>query len=398
MRSNTAVGFTAALLCFSQGLAVAAPMNMRNVTNGLEIGLGMGVVRTYGDNFFYESEGGRTVSGLLLAPSLYVRGKQSRTLMTFNAGAQRGMFDLAGSDSDFTDSQLAIGLDYDGGLRHFFSLSASTARGHDPFGTDRTETDPFQDRDMDQWSLKTAEANYRFGAPTAKLNLELGVKRTAKDYTTNEAATRFLNFGKTSLSQVLFFNYSPKTSILFELSEDFVGFEDNSAGVNRDAAEYRVRTGLRWKATAKTTGDVRAGVVRREREDSSFRPIDGESWSARITWEPLVATSLEITTERNSVESYIPNVSVIDSRSYSAKLTQGLGRNFRTSITAKQSEQEFVGITRIDDGVRYAAAAAYIFRNSLELFAEADWAERDSTVAGIGFDVATLVAGVRFSP
>ena len=397
---------TALVLAAASWPAVAADsIHMRNLGSGLELGASLQGSQTYSDNFFYEEKGGHAVHGLVLAPELALKQRFGRAFAALNAGLQFARFDLPKSDSDFNDGAIGAVFEYDGGVRNFFTVSAATRHGHDPFGTDRTSGvgATLPDRNLDLWTTNNAAARYRYGAPTATLNIELSGGYAKKDYTTNEATTVFLDFRKASLAQTLFFNYSPKTAALVELGEESVRFDRNAPkGVDRDAKEYRLRAGVRWKATAKTTGDIRVGGVRRSLDDKRINVLTGLSWDAKVRWEPFSKTSLSLETGRSSQESFLTTVSVVDNRDYAVSLSQGLGNNFRTIVTARRTDSDFVGTSRRDAINTYALSGIYSFRSSVAVFASLYRSQRDSTSPppnpSPNFRASAVVVGIRVSP
>lgn len=385
--------------------AAADGMRMRSLGEGLEIGAALSAAQVSNDNFYYQPTAETEVKGLLVSPAGGLKQKFSRGTASLNFGVQIAEFDIASDNSDYTDSQIVGKFNYDGGVRSAFAMEAASLRGHDPFGLDRPD---LPQRVLDKWTQNGFEGNYRYGAPSAKLNLEFEGGYATKDYTSNEDSTAFLDHNKLSLSQLLLVNYSPKTAIVFELGEDFVDFDlDPSAtapGLDRDATELRVRTGVRWKATAKTTGDLRIGASRRTLDDSKARIIDGASWKAKISWEPLARTAVTIETFRNSQETVSSDASVIDRRRYSLSFSQGWSKNFRTVLAAGVGEARFIGSAtatlpeRKDDLDNYALSAIYSFKGSLAVYADFIRAQRDSNRPDRDFTALSAIIGIRVSP
>lgn len=405
MRENFVVGAlrlagAAIVAMLALPAAGAEGTRMRNLGEGLSIGTSVSAAQTTNDNFYYQETDPIEVEGLIINPGLSIQQTMSRSTAAFNVGAQIAEFDVIGEDSDFTDVQATASYRYDGGIRNFLSLEAGYQRGHDPFGIERTAGNPLQDRDMDEWNLARVKGQYRYGAPSAMLNLELEAAYGDKDYYTNEQFTSFMDHTKLVLNQALVFNYSPKTSALIEVGEDFIEFatEPQGNGIDRDAKEYRVRAGVRWKATAKTSGDLRVGVERRTLDDSRVEILDGVSWNARIKWEPAARTSVTLESSRSSQETVSASSTVLDHRRSSISFSQGWGKSFRTVLSATTANTDFVGATREDKSSNYALSAIYSFKGSLAVFADIVRLERDSNFNTIDFVATTALVGVRVSP
>jgi polysaccharide biosynthesis protein VpsM len=184
---------------------------------------------------------------------------------------------------------------------------------------------------------------------------------------------------------------------LFEFGQTLVDF-DSAAAADRDALELRLRTGVKWQATAKTQGDLRLGAMRRRLDDSGREAISGFSWAAEITWQPLARTRVQIDSSRRSQESFSQSVSVLDNRRHSLTLGQKLSENFRVSIEAMTGESRFVGSSRVDDLESYRLSLIYAVRDSVSVFAEARKFERDSTLNSLDFEAESGLIGLRLSP
>lgn len=388
----------------SMSAAAADGLRMRNLGEGLELGAALSAAQVTNDNFFYQPVNETEVEGLIIGPALGIKQSFRRAIASVHAGAQIAEFDAVGDNSNYTDAQIGGRFDYDGGVRTAFGLMLGSQRGHDPFGRDR----PAITSELDKWTLNKAEATYRYGAPTATLNLEFEGGISDKDYTSNEATTFILDHSRIYLSQLLLVNYSPKTALILELGEDFVDFAADPDPLNpgapptldRDATELRIRTGVRWKATARTTGDLRVGAVRRDLDDNKVRIVDGFSWKAKISWEPLSRTTVAIETFRSSQETVSDEASVVDNRRYSLSYSQGWGRNFRTVLSAGIGNSKFVGSAqdRKDDLNNYALSAIYSFKGSLSIYADLVRTDRDSNVDQRDFDATAAILGIRVSP
>jgi polysaccharide biosynthesis protein VpsM len=385
------------LLFLSTGAQAADGLRAHGLGDGMEAGIGLTASHTYHGNFFYQSSNKTAVEGLLLSPAVSLKQNFGRGHLALNAGAEIAQYDLPDDSSDYTDSTIVGSFRYDGGTRTAFSANLQSRRGHDPFGVDRTAGGVFANQELDKWLRNSVGGMYRYGAPTALLNFEIDAQLAEKDYTTNEPDTNDLDHQLVQSSQTLFVNYSPKTALLFEFGQTLVDF-DSAAAADRDALELRLRTGVKWQATAKTQGDLRLGAMRRRLDDSGREAISGFSWAAEITWQPLARTRVQIDSSRRSQESFSQSVSVLDNRRHSLTLGQKLSENFRVSIEAMTGESRFVGSSRVDDLESYRLSLIYAVRDSVSVFAEARKFERDSTLNSLDFEAESGLIGLRLSP
>lgn len=368
---------------------------------GWEFGANFELSRTFNDNFFYEQDNERSVNGLLLRPALTVGKNYERVRAALNLGGEMARYDLPGDLADYFDGFVGLDLDYEGGVRDRFSLRASSRQGHDPFGTTRT-TGVNNDvldltAELDEWTMDQVRGSYRYGAPEAVLNFELQAGHLVKDYTTNEASTEFLNYAKSSLSETLIYNYSPKTAFLLNLEQDFVRFDSIIA--RRDADEYRARVGARWNPLSKVSVDLKVGALRREFKDPTLDNFDGADWVATAIYTPASRSVITVQTGRESQESYVLGSTFIDNQMYAVEWVQRFGRRVRMVAGARWITSEFKEIAREDDVQAYRLMLSYRLLEFVDVFATANYVERDSTVSTLDFDQTSgMMLGFRVSP
>lgn len=376
-------------------------MNMRALGGGFEFGSALTLSQLRSNNFFYETTSERHVDGLLLMPAISLRQTYDQVSASLDARLKAAEFELPGELSDYTDGQVNGRLQLNPSRRTQFTFDAGSTRGHDPAGVDRTAGISNINTELDKWNLNRAGGAFRYGVPTALLNFELSAEYLAKEYTTNRAVTRVLDYNKTALSQAVFVNFNPKLAAVLELAEDFIDFDAGPGqvgGLERDAAEYRLRTGVRWNATAKTRGDLRVGVVSRDREGRSDETLDGFTWAGQLFWQPFSLTSLMLTAARDSQESFANNLLVIDNRRYGIKFSQGLSRNLRFVLEVGGADARFIGTSRKDQLENYSFSAAYNLRDHLAVIVDVTRLNRDSNLPNLDFDAVASTVGLRFSP
>lgn len=357
----------------------------------------VGLSSVYTDNFYFgtgDEPRESAVGGILIPRGVYRATKGKLDLLAALEG-EIATFNTPGSLDDYEDARANLNSSWLATRRGRLDLRANFHRGHDPFGVNRTEDATVRDRELDIWHSTQGGGLFHYGAPEATLNAEVGLSAAQKRYQTNEAETRFLDFTSSSLQYTLFYNFSPKTATLFDFVRTNVTF-DNSFGATdeRSGDEYRVRTGLRWLATGKTSGDVRVGVFRRQ-FDGTASTEEGFDWEAGVQWAPRARTLLNFDTGRGSQESYRADTRVIITQAAKLKWKQHWGTRTNSELSVGRTATRFIGIGRRDTIYNLRLGADYALTESLSAVLAAEAFNRTSNEPTHEFDRFTAYLGVR---
>ena len=357
---------------------------------------GLLVSSVYTDNFYYNTgdEPQEAGIGAVVAPRAAYKATKGRLDLLATAGAELAAFNRESAD-DYEDGSIGINTSWLGTRRGRLDLRAAFERKHDPFGINRTEDATVRDQHLDIFHAAQAGVLFHYGAPEATLNAEVGASALSKSYQTNEPVTRFLDFTSTSLNYTLFYNFSPKTALLFDFVRNDIQFDEPfSPSDARSGDEYRVRTGVRWLATGKTSGDLRVGVYRREFEEIN-ESEQGLDWQATVQWAPRARTLLDLEAARGSQESYRADTSVNLTRSVSVRWKQYWGARASSQLSVGQVTTEFVGLGRKDTAYNVRLGLDYMLSQSLSAVMAAESFNRTSNEPTSEFDRISAFAGIR---
>jgi hypothetical protein len=353
----------------------------------------------YTDNFYYNTgdEPQEAAFGALVAPRAGYKTTRGRLDLLATIAAELATFNTEGGMDDYQDVAAVLNTSWLATRRGRLDLRAGFQRSHDPFGINRTEDATVRDTELDIWHVMQAGALFHYGAPEAILNAEVGLSASQKSYQTNTADTRFLDYSTTTLQYTLFYNLSPKTALLFDFVRADVQFDERfSAADARSGDEYRVRTGMRWLATGKTSGDLRIGLYQREFEDSG-ETEQGLDWHAALQWAPRARTLLELEADRGSQESYRVDTGVNITRSVTARWKQYWGARTSSQLSAAHVGTDFVGLGRKDTAYNVRLGLDYMLRQSLTAVVAAESSNRTSNDPRFEFDRISAFAGIRFN-
>lgn len=355
-------------------------------------------VAYYSDNYYNQPAGETAGYGTLINPALAVRKQGAKLQLLGTVDAEYGMFNLPGSQDDYLDGSLQLGLVTQPTLRNQLRLDGGFRHGHDAFGVDRTEDATVRDAELDRWNRVQGALHYRYGAPGARLNADVGVGTLEKRYVTNRGATEPLDYESTKFDYTLFYNYSAKTSALADFSRSDFSF-GRSFGVTdtRGGELYRVRGGVKWLATGKTSGDVRAGY-RRRTFDAGTPDIEGFDWEAGVDWAPVPRSMLRFEAARSEQESYTADARVIDIRSTRLDWRYGLSSRTRSTVGVEYIEADFDTSDRRDEIYGGTVGLQHMLRRLIWVVGSVGATTRDSTVTGREYDRLNAFVGLRLGP
>lgn len=357
----------------------------------------VGISGVYTDNFYYgtDDEERTAALGAVIAPRAEYKAAKGKLDLLGSVAGEFGSFDTPGSADDYEDATVNGALSWLATRRGRLDLRAGFERRHDPFGINRTESAAARDEDLDIWHALQAGMLFHYGSPEATLNAEVGLSTLEKSYQTNQADTQFLDYRETSAQYALFYNIGAKSSVLFDFVRNNVSFQHSfTPADSRAGNEYRVRTGLRWLASAKTSGDVRVGVYRRDFEVSTANE-EGLDWEISATWAPRARTLLEFRTERASQESYRIDTQVNLTRTARFGWKQYWGARTSSKLEVGRGQTEFVGLDRKDTLYNLGLAVDYALSKSLVAVMSVDSFSRTSNDPASEFDRYIAYAGVR---
>lgn len=349
------------------------------------------------DNYFLSSQKKVSASGYSLQPKAKAIFKQDTLQISASTNAEYTQWSAPGRLGDIFNYGVGTQIALDPLARHSFSLSGDFKHGNDDAGTVRTigQSQAQQSNRLDEWQNLSTALGYRFGGDGARANSEISYSVRDRHYLTNRNLTSILDYQSQDASYTLYFNYSPKTSWLFNMARTDTRFDINPLGsTSRDGIEYRLRTGIRWQATAKTSGDVRAGYYSREPADRS-NPTGGLDWSVNLNWDPRATTGFQLQTSRKSSASYRTDTQFNNDRSASVDWTQTWTSRLSSRLGYTNSRSRFVGADTNDRYHIATISAEYTPLPRLSFTASGSYLSRNSNQPNRSYDALRGDIGLR---
>lgn len=359
------------------------------------------LLRTYTDNMYYTPSGDPNKTqawGWALQPSINYKNDLPRLQLTGSADGSLGSYNTPGQHDDYADGSFAAGAHWAPLLRDHINLDLGYQLGHDPFGTSRTEgTTVINTMSPDKWLQGSATLDWLHSSTLSGFGYELKGRYIERTYTNNKAFTGYLNYNLMVGEGLAYYAFSPKTSFLLDLIGTHVDTPNTPAGApDRSGNEYEALGGVRWLATAKTSGDFRVGVFRRTFDNSSQNSYTGVDWKGSITWMPRTYRVFVLETGERNDQSYVGQAGFIDVRYVQTQWMEDWTPRFYTRLVGNYVNSKFVNFNRTDDNYFGALFLNYQLTRNFSIFGIGAFGRRNSEVTAVDYSRADAFVGIKY--
>jgi hypothetical protein len=286
--------------------------------------------------------------------------------------------------------------------RNRLSLNGSISYAHDPLGTLFTQGNvSLLLKNPNEWQSQSFDALYRYGAEGAKGLLELRFNYMNRFYQNNPEFTRGRDLNQYNLGGAFYYRVLPKTSLLFEVNESFSDYlQPLPGGLSQTNNQLRVLGGVTWRATAKTTGILKGGVMITEFDETAagFRD-NGQptpTFDAAILWQPRSIDSvrvgaLMITNQSNFLGGATNN------QTYTVTWNHQWLPKLSSNIYANAMENSYTGSNRTDSGYMLGVGVYYPLQRWLTSGLQYSYTDRSSTIEQFNFTRNLVILNLQMS-
>jgi len=340
-----------------------------------------GIDFAYGhdDNLFLQQTAPRSSNFTVISPYIRAEAKPGPHKFDVALRIADGRYHSSAADS-YTDYSLLGNGDMVFSGRSGLKLRAEFRHGHDPRGSN----DRAFSATPDEYDNLGIDGVFRYGAPGAQGRVEIDGGVFSRNYTNNRATTAASDRDTSQLGGTFFWRVMPRTELLAQYGYRNIDYQLSTSTLSSN--EERFFVGVKWEATAATTGTVRFGRISKDFKSSTRQDYSSTGWDVGLRWSPLTYSVFDFTTSKQPGEStglgdtiVGTNYGVTWSHAWSSRLnTQVLG-SFRNDA------YKGAGTTRNDDTTSFGLRAAYDFRRWLRFGAEYTYWNRDSNTTGFDY-------------
>jgi hypothetical protein len=185
----------------------------------------------------------------------------------------------------------------------------------------------------------------------------------------------------------------------YRLTHDQNGFNKNSSG-------YEVDAGTALDLGGIITGEVYAGYLAQNYQDSRLKPATGVGFGGNLLWNVTQLTSIRFTLSRSVQETVVTGAlgaAIVDASgdvvtAVGAALEHELRRNVLLTAGLSYTEDNFQGISRTDNSYEADAGGRYLINRNLSAGLDLSYRKRDSnqTVNNYSREIVTARLRAQF--
>jgi len=240
-------------------------------------------------------------------------------------------------------------------------------------------------KNKELWHATGLSAMGHYGVEGAQGQFELAAGKMSKRYDSNNSGfTPIYDYDRTDLSGTFFYRVAPATRMFVEASHSKFNYVIALPGKNLDSSQQSYMVGVKWDATAKTTGSVKFGTTKKS-FDSGLLPSGSFAvWDAKVTWAPKTYSRLDASLKQGANE-YGGLGSFMQTRDADFNWMHDWTSYVTSTLSFGDGSDNFQAATRVDKRQHYGARVTYGFRTWLRAGVEYQHSKRTSTDPLVGY-------------
>jgi len=228
------------------------------------------------------------------------------------------------------------------------------------------------------WHATGIRGKGHYGAEGAQGQFELAAGQMSKRYDSNNSgSTQSYSHDRTDLSGTFLYKVAPATQMFFEASNAGFTYVD-ATSKQFDSNEQRYMLGVKWEATAKTTGSVKFGTMKKTFNLGLLPSGSSTVWDADVRWTPKTYSRLDASLHQMANE-YGGTGSFIISRDANFDWTHDWSSYVTSALSFGEGTDIFQASPRSDKRQNYGMRLTYGFRSWLRTGVEYQHTRRTST-------------------
>lgn len=239
------------------------------------------------------------------------------------------------------------------------------------------------DTENDKYSQAIARGAYRFGASSARNQLEFGTHYEQRRYHNSGNLNAGEERDSLMFNSIWYHRLGGRTRALLEARHTDHDYKLSSA--RRDSTNVALLGGAIWDATAKTSGNVRFGAERKDFDSDTRKDFTSPMWEVGVTWNPRSYSTFNLNTRR-AFDEGDDGASTINDWTTLGTWEHEWTSRIATELKYRYSEREYEGISRDDERTSYGAGVIYSPDRWIDVTLSYLRTENDSTLARETYD------------
>ena len=294
----------------------------------------------HNDNLFSDRRSAESSMITVIKPSVELLAERKNDAYRLTYSIEDGQYANSRAD-DYTDQSLTAEAILELHSRHRVDANVSYIKDHEDRGSNNAVAGDKPSRYTD----KSLGFSYRYGAQGAIANVELTGSYLDHEFDNFKALNEGRDRENSRIGGVFYYRVAPKTSGLAELRYEDIDYDLSTSTL--DNVETKYLLGVKWDATAKTSGTAKLGYMEKAYDSSARKDQDSLSWEVAARWSPLTYSVFDITAVQDFEEAS-GNEDAIDTQTYSLAWTHAWNDRLSTNIMLNRIDEEYTGISRED--------------------------------------------------
>jgi hypothetical protein len=294
---------------------------------------------------------------------------------------------------DFDGHLLATALNLDLSERLDFDLVANYQKGRNLPGSAGSSI--IVNEDVSLWTDKTVQGKLIYGRRIANAQFGLSLKGYERRYTNNGREGRDID----TVQAVINFNLrlAPKTWLVTELRHQKTDYI-RTQFISEDSTETNFFMGAEWEATAKTSGKILMGYIKKKPDSNFFDTYTGFGMEADVTWKPKEYSVVTVAAGRSPQEGSNNLNSFYVADKLSIRWQHGLTELVAFQLGASIEKDEYQSFKREEKYTQMGAQLTYMWKRTIEAGLQFNHIQRDSTIVNNDYRTNTFGLFVKWTP
>lgn len=391
MKFKNSTSVTLLAVFFSCNVSALEPASIKT-ESGVDITPLLESKYEYDNNIFNSSSNEKSSTKLVVKPS--VNFQMIDALNTFSMGTyvESGTY-FSSSDDNYLDGGFEAATHLEPSSRDRFDFKYEYDFKTEQRGTGVSEGLLNLLDDPSEFREQNADLRYEFGGITSSRFALLANYQDIR-FTNNRNLTQYRDFDERLLGGQFLYALSALTDLTLDASYTGIRYDlIDESGVTRDSNVKELLVGVRWEATALTTGVAKIGYQNKSFKAFERGDFNGVSWLVEAQWAPLSYSTFRLTSQAGAVD---PDTfgDYIDQKGVSLGWEHTWSSLVSTSAVYSYTNDDFSGVEREDDSQELVLSVIHNTARWLETSMYYTYQDKDSNLALFKFDKS--IVGINF--
>ena len=393
MKFKTNILLSAMAVAFSSSVVAVEP-EPYITDSGIAIVPILNAGYKYDDNIFNESSDATGASIFTVAPAARFLLDDGINSFQVDVGVESGTF-INSADDNYLSGDLHFNSHLEPSSRSRFDIKLEANRYVEARGTGVTEGLGDSVEEPLSYNEQLAQLTYEYGNLTAKGRVAVMARYYNKNFTNFSEITQFRNFDASTIGGTFFYSTNASTDAFIELKTNAIKY-DAIEGISRDSDVITALVGVKWEATALTTGSFKIGHEQKRFEEAGRENFSGLSWEANVEWQPLTYSTFTLETSRKAKDPGAQGDYISESI-YRVNWGHIWSEQISTTLNLSHIREEYTGFERFDKSKNVYLAVNYKFKRWADVSLYVANVNQDSNNDNIVYDKNTVGLNFTFS-